>query len=234
MIRAAIVAALLFAAPLQTAVADDGDEPRTISVSGRGEVMAPPDMARVHLGVTSEGNTAPQALTQNSRAMEALMKALREAEVGEKDIRTLNVSLSPLWTMPEPGDQRPKIRGYQASNTVMVTARDLAALGPLLDAATKAGATDIGGISFDISEREARMDEARTAAVEDARRKAQLYAQAADATLGPVVSIVEGGGWGPRPPQPMMRMAVAEAASVPISGGEETLGATVSVTFELR
>jgi len=230
MLRLMVVVALLVAAP---ALADEDTLPRTLSVTGRGEVTAPPDMARVSLGVTTEGNTAGQALDRNSKAMAAVFKALRDAGIAERDIRTTNVSLSPLWSHPQAGDERPKIRGYSASNTVQVTARDFAALGGLLDRATSAGATDIGGIWFDVSDREARLDAARKAAAEDARRKAEIYASAIGVKLGPVISLAEGGAVVPMP-KFEMRMAMADAAAVPIAGGEETLSAMVSVVFGIE
>jgi len=230
MLRLILALAIFAATP---AIADESAPPRTLSVTGRGEVTAPPDIARVNLGVTTEGNTAAQALDRNSKAMSGIFEALKAAGIEERDIRTTNVSLSPLWSRPEGNDERPKIRGYSASNTVQVTARDFDALGGLLDRATQAGATDIGGIWFDVSDRETRLDAAREAAAADARRKAEIYAGAIGATLGPVLSLVEGGAMMPMP-KLEMRMAMADAASVPIAGGEETLSVSVSVVFELK
>lgn len=230
MLRLIVVLALLAASP---ALASEDTPVRTLSVTGRGEVMAAPDLARVSLGVTTEGNTAAQALDRNSKAMAGVFAALAKAGIAERDIRTANVSLSPLWSQPQSHTERPGIRGYSASNTVQVTARDLGAVGGLLDAATAAGATDIGGIWFEVSDRETRLDAARKAAAEDAQRKAAIYAAAVGATLGPVLSLAEGGAAVPMP-KFEMRMAMAAADAVPIAGGEEALAVTLSVVFELR
>jgi uncharacterized protein YggE len=233
MLKPLVPLSLALALAAMPALADDAERTRTLSVTGIGEVMAEPDMAHVSLGVTTEGNTAAQALDLNTAAMTRVFAALTKAGIAEKDVQTTTVSLSPLWSRPVE-NQRPKIRGYQASNQVVVTARDFAALGSLLDTVSEAGATDIGGISFDVSGRDALEDEARRLAGADARRKAEIYAASLGATLGPVLSISEMGG--PRPyPKVMMRAEMAMAdAPVPIAGGEQSISTSLSVVFELQ
>lgn len=231
------LSALLLAGLLAAAAAPAlGDEPareRSLHVTGTGTVMAEPDMARISTGVESEGQTAAQALSLNSRAMARVIEAIEKAGIERRDIRTTSVALSPVYSRPRKDGDRPEIAGYRASNEVTITARELDALGPLLDAVTASGANRIGGIAFDISEREALTDEARTAAVADALRKARLMAEAAGATLGEVITIQEQGGSRPEP-YPMARMAMAEDAGVPIAGGEERVSASVALTFALE
>jgi uncharacterized protein YggE len=99
----------------------------------------------------------------------------------------------------------------------------------VLDRAIAAGANEMSGIEFVVSEQSKLLDQARDDAIADARRKAELYAKAAGAKLGGVVSISEEG---PAPPQPRPMQAV-RAGAVPVAPGEQTLRATVSVSYEL-
>jgi uncharacterized protein YggE len=100
-----------------------------------------------------------------------------------------------------------------------------------IDALVGAGANDIGGINFMVSQESKLLDEARVKAVEDAKRKADIYAKAANIRLGAPVSISEaGGGDGPRP---MVRAQFKANAPTPIAPGEETLRVSVSVSYEI-
>jgi uncharacterized protein len=124
--------------------------------------------------------------------------------------------------------------GYQAGNDVRVRVRDLNRLGVLLDALVTAGSNQLQGISFAIDDTTALLDQARDRAVQDARRKAERYAAAAGVQVGRVLSISEAGAEIPRP---LMRMAAAEmdmGSSVPIASGEQELGVSVNVVYELE
>lgn len=211
-----------------------GSPLRTVTVGGHGEAAGVPDRARVRLGVQVQGPTASEALRENSRRMAALVATLREAGIGERQIRTDNVSLWPEYESAQP-NEAPKIVRYRAGNTVEVRVDDLKALGGVLDRAVAAGGNTIDGVSFEIAEPAPLLDEARRAAMADARRRADLLAAAAGARLGPVLTIDESGGAAPGPvPMPRMRMSMAASAQdVPTSPGEQQLEANVQVTWEL-
>ncbi|WP_170317810.1 SIMPL domain-containing protein [Paroceanicella profunda] len=200
----------------------------TISVTGEGESVLVPDLAYVTLGVTTEGETAAEALTANTDAMTRVFDLLTQQGVAERDTQTSQFSLNPVWA-----DQRdnaePRIAGYRASNLVTIRVREIDALGGLLDGLTRQGANSIQGISFSASDMTEAMEKARRAAVEDARARAALYADAAGVALGEVLSLSEQGGGGGAP---MYRMA-AEAAPVPLARGETTVSASVSMVFEI-
>jgi uncharacterized protein YggE len=112
----------------------------------------------------------------------------------------------------------------------MLTLRDIGRVGEILDVITAAGATDIGGVSFGLSEPSKLLDQARTLAFADAKRKAALYAQAAGLQLGRAISIDEDAA---PPPRAYRAAQAAAAGSVPIEPGEETLRVGVTVSFEL-
>jgi uncharacterized protein YggE len=239
MIRSVALAAA-FAAAIPSTVAlaaGDGDRapPRALSVTGFGEARAAPDMARAVIGVSLRRPGAAEAAGAAAEAMGAVLTALRGAGVAETDLRTVDIQLAPVWVWDEQG-QRNRQEGYEARHMAEATLRDLAALGPALDAAARAGATEFGGVTFDLEDRAAVEDAARRAAVADARRIAAVAAEAAGVTLGAPLSIAVGG---PSWPGPMMMradapMAEAAAAPTPVAPGELTLSATVSVTYAME
>ncbi len=113
-----------------------------------------------------------------------------------------------------------------------IVQRNIGRLGETLDKAISLGANQLGGISFEISNVETLRDDARRRAMENALRRAQLFAAAAGGSVGRVLTISEGGAMpGPRP---FAGVRMAMASSVPIEAGEETLTATVQVTWELK
>lgn len=231
---AASALAVLLAA-VSPSFADEVKMPRTISLSGHGEVKSAPDMAYVTTGVTTQAATAAEALAANTAAMNTLFTALKDAGIEEKDMQTSNFMVQPRYDYND-GKQPPLLVGYDVSNTVTVTVRKLEGLGALLDKVVQAGSNQINGITFDISKPDAAMDEARKLAAADAAHKAKIYAEAMGVTLGPVLSVSE--GVNNQPPVPMLRgkvmMAEAAAAPVPVAAGEQALGIDVNVTWEIK
>jgi uncharacterized protein len=235
--RAQIFAASVIAAGgalLSPAFADDAKLPRALSLSGHGEARLAPDMAVVTLGVASTAATAREALDANSKSMESIIATLTAAQIERRDVQTSNFSVSPRYDYGQGGSQQPKVLGYDVSNNVNVTIRKLDALGAVLDAVVSAGSNQINGVMFQIARPEAASDEARKLAVADAKRKANIYAQASGVTLGNIVSISEGGGY--QPPIPMFKTMRAEAmaADVPIAQGEQVIAVDVNITWEIK
>ncbi len=205
-----------------------------LTVTAEGRVTSRPDMATISLGVVSEGQTAAAALQNNARLMTQAVAALRRAGVAERDIQTSNVSVSPQYAYVE--GQQPRLTGYQANNSVNAKVRNLDNLGRTLDAAVAAGGNQVQGVSFALANPDPVMDQARQAAMRNARARADLYAQAAGLSVDRIMMISEGGGATPMPPMPMMaRMAMAEAApATPVSPGEMETVASVTVVFVLK
>jgi uncharacterized protein YggE len=224
-IFAALVAGALFTAPALA----NSDFPPSISVSGEATISATPDQAEIEAGTTTDAKTAREAADANSTAMAKVLSALKTAGIDAKDIQTSRLSLQPQYA---PNHNPPTVAGYRATNHVMVRLHDLAKVGSTIDTLVSAGATDIGGINFTVSNASKLLDDARTQAIADARRKAEIYAKAAGVTLGTPISISEGGA----APVPMFRakMAAAPMAATPVAPGQETLSVTVNVSWAIK
>jgi uncharacterized protein YggE len=205
--------------------------PPTISVSGEGTVSVPPDMALIDGGVSSEAKTAREASEANNAAMGKVLLALKAGGLDEKDVQTARLSLQPQYAQQtKPGPN--VVVGYRASNRVTIRLRDVTKVAPTIDTLVSSGANEIGGINFMVEKASKLLDDARTEAIADARRKAEIYAKAAGVTLGLPVSISEEGGAAPAPMA--FRKMAGVAAAAPIAQGEETLRVTVSVAWEIK
>lgn len=223
---------LLTAGFMTSAHAEDNSAQLWLSVGGHGEVRQRPDLAMVTAGVSSQADTATAALAANTAAMQAVMKTLKDAGIAEKDIQTGNFTVQPRY---EYGDgQSPKFLGYEVQNAVNVSLRDISRLGAVLDKLVTSGANQINGISFDISNPAAALDEARRRAVADAKHKAEIYAQAGGLTLGPIVSLTEAAANSP-PPLPMRAsIEKASAGDVPVAAGEQIVAIDINVSWALK
>lgn len=227
---AAIVAATLGATSALAQAA-----PATLTLSAEAEVQAAPDIADIGAGVVTQAADAGSALAANSTQMTRVVAALRKAGIADRDIQTSGLSLQPQYRYEQ--NQAPILTGFQASNRVQVTLRDLKGSGKVIDTLVKEGANQIDGPNFRISAPEPLLDKARAEAVRKARARAELYAQAAGLKVKRIASISE--GFEQRPPMPMMRsMAMADAAPAapppPIAPGEVGLVARVTMAFELE
>lgn len=203
-----------------------------LSVSAEGRVESAPDMATISLGVVTEGRTAAEAMAENARRMTGLTQALRRAGVAERDIQTTNVSVNPQYAYVE--NQPPRVTGYQANNQVTARVRNLSNVGRVIDAAVAAGGNTVNGISFSHADPDAQLNAARREAAQEARARADLYAQAFGMRVHRIVAISEGGGYTPPMPMPMMARMEADAVATPVAPGEISTSVSVNVTFELR
>ena len=227
--------ALIVAPGALMAAEDTTPPPRTMTVSGQGEVKAVPDEAVLSAGVTTQARNAAEALAANSRAMNAVFDALKRIGIPDKSIQTSDFSVSAQYQTDQHGNTTQKIVGYQVSNNVTVIVDDLGKLGSAIDALVSSGANSMGDIAFTIRDPKPLLTEARAEAVKDALQRANTYASAAGVTLGPITSIGENGEEAPRPMRPrMMAMSASVAQPTPVAAGEDSVTAGVSITFELR
>lgn len=202
---------------------------RNITVVGNGSVAGTPDTASVDIGVETRGDTAADALTENTTQVNEMLERMQDLGIDEKDIQTSNFSIYAEYNRD--GDQ---IVGYNVNNTVSVKIRDLTSAGELLDQVVQVGANRIYGISFYVDEPAELQAQARDAAIADARAKAERMAQQSGATLGEVLTITENVG---SPIEPVLYAETAQAAvggAVPIQAGEQAFNVNIQVTFALR
>jgi uncharacterized protein len=221
----AVAAATWLAAPAMAQV-----PPPAISVTGEATVSVPPDQAQIDGGVTSDAKTAREASDANNAAMGKVLLALKGAGIDEKDYQTSRLSLQPQYAPNRSGPS--PVAGYRASNRVTVKLRDVAKVASIIDVLVGAGANELGGINFMVSQASKLLDDAREKAIADARRKAEIYAKAAGVTLGEPLNISEEGGSGP--PVFRSKMAAPMAAGAPVAQGEETLSVSVSVSWAIK
>lgn len=238
-IAVAVVVAILgitafFAQGYKPVAAQGTDETppitRTVSVTGNGVITGTPDQATIYVGVRTDAATSAEALTDNNEQMTALINTIKASGVAARDIQTSDFSIYPRYADRTDGELR--VVGYEVSNSVHITVRDLTKLGTILDAAVRAGGNQVSGISFGFSDPAALVDQAREQAVNNARANAEQLATLSDAELGAVITISEGIN---NYPTPIYRdtMAQGEMATVPIESGQSAVNVTVSVTYEL-
>lgn len=234
------VVAVLLVVPLAlrgpaVAAADETRVDRLIQVSGTGEVKVAPDVATVQVAVETTAETAKAAQEQNARAMRGVIDTLRKLGIAEKDIRTTQLSLCPLYgspmrVWPEEEQKPPRVVGFRAENGVQVTVRSLDDVGKVVDAVVASGANRVGGISFGLADPKPWQDRALEQAVADARRQAEVLARAAGVQIKGVRSISVQGGR-----VPIFRSvpyAAPGAAEPPVMPGELAIQVSVSVVFE--
>jgi uncharacterized protein YggE len=241
-VRVAVVALLVLAVAVPGIGQEQGPRPRppamwppeppSITVVGEGRAAARPDTAEVSAGVVTQAGTAAQALTQNSVAMDRVLRAVTAVGIADRDVQTATVNVVPMRRTGRQEPSPPDIVGYEVSNQVRIRVRDLTNLGRVLDALVQEGANVLGGISFSVAEPAPVLDQARTKAMADARRRAELYAQAAGVKVGPVLSIREAPPGIPRFGAEMPRAMAVTA--VPVAPGEQEFQASVTVTYAIR
>lgn len=224
----ALAVAMVLAVPVQLLA-----EPPTLTVTGQGSASAVPDIGTIRAGVETDGNTAAEALAANNALAERLIATLKQAGVAPSDIQTGSLYVEPRYarvsgTQP---DRAPEVVGYRVVNEVSVTIRAVGDMGAILDAVVQAGANRINSIGFGLNDDRAVTDEARREAVADAKRIADIYAEAAGVKLVGILSIREGGNIQPQPGGGLMMRS--EASSVPIEAGESTVRASVTIVWEI-
>lgn len=202
---------------------------RSVSATATGTATGVPDQLVADVGISNEGSSAATVLAENNTKTQALLDALDGAGIDPEDVATTSVQLGPRY-----GDDG-QITGYQATNMVRVTMRDLDTAGSQLDDLVEVGGDSarIQSVALGFNEDDALLTEARADAVSRARKQAEEMAEAAGAELGDVRTITDVDASTPSP----LAYTGAEAASdsaVPISAGSQDLTVQVRVVYELR
>jgi uncharacterized protein len=186
----AAIASPVFA-PRPIAGADPTTPPEhTITVSGTGTVVVSPDIADLRLGVSVSKPTVKAARAAAADSMTRIIAALKKLGIADKDIKTTNLSLQPVYTYPSNGGT-PKLTGYTLTNTVAVTIRDLDVIGDAIDDSLAAGATTMDGVSFRVEDPATAEEQARKEAMAQAKSKAETLATSAGTRITGVSTISE-------------------------------------------
>jgi uncharacterized protein YggE len=210
--------------------AQSPSDPPVIVTSGQAAVERAPDMAWVAIAAETRAREPRAAQQAAADAMTAVLAALRGTGIADADVRTTGYSLQP--DMDHSGG-RARVVGYIARNQIEVRVRDLARLGPVIDAAGASGATSMSGLRFDLADRDQVEREALRRAVEDAMGRAKAIADGAGAALGPIVRIDEQRAFRPAYAREAMQTLDA-AAATPVSPGELHITAQVTLTVGIR
>ncbi|MCI9665897.1 MAG: SIMPL domain-containing protein [Angelakisella sp.] len=174
------------AAPAETTVRlHQEGEPETITVVGKSGMEATPDVAKVSLGVSSRAATPSIAREENTAAINATLAALAEMGIEEKDIQTTNMN---MWNNY---DSNGNLTGYRMSTDLTVYVRDITKAGDVVDAAIAAGANELNGVSYLLSNEDEMYNTALADAIALARTKAEVLAEAAGKTVGQVKKVDE-------------------------------------------
>lgn len=220
---AAALTACSLPAQTSTQTSTQRDITPTISASGEGRREMAPDKATIVLGVETRAKTPAAAASANADRMTAIRGALVRAGVAERDIATARYSLG-LQFGRTPADTQ-----YVAANMVTVTTRQLDQVGRIIDTGLGAGANNINSLQYDLTDRTAALTQALGDAVADARRQAQVMAEAAGGRLGDLIELgTQPGEYRPFYAADMAMRVQASAAPTPVSPGAVTVTAMVS------
>jgi uncharacterized protein YggE len=211
--------------------ASAAEHPRQVTVVGAGEVQGTPDTLTVNASIEFVAPDVTGALNQSSDRQKAVIDALVGSGIDRKDISTTQVSLQPQFA----GGDSTAIIGYRASNSIDVKIRKLDSASQTLSLIISTGgdATRINSVNYSIEDDSQLVKDARARAFNDAKDRAEQYAQLSGLGLGKVISITESGGATPPPPPVPYTRGAEMAAAVPVEPGQQTVGFSVTVIFEL-
>jgi len=215
-----------------------------IWVTGTGKVTLAPDLAYLNLGVHTQEGTAQAARDKAAQAIDAIIAKLKSMGIAEADLHTTYFSLQPVYRYDQifkEGSQysQPVVIGYQVSNSLSVTVRDIAKVGQVIDASVAAGgdSTRVDGVSFTVDDQTSANSKAVELATKDALAKAQQFAALLNISLGKPVYVTQLGGYGPVYKEVVGRTAMdaAGGASVPtaIQPGQFEVTVQVQVVFAI-
>jgi len=205
-----------------------------LTASGTGIVRLTPDMATINLGVSTQDNDVGQAVAANNLTAQAITDAVMGLGVAPEDVRTAYFNVSPQPQYDQTGMPTGQTI-YWVSNTLLVTLRQVDQLGTLLQAAVNAGANNINGVSFDVTDKSQAEEQARQAAMKDAEQRAARLAEAAGATLGEIISIYTGSSsYGTVSYVEAANAGSAGTSAVPIAPGTFDVQIDVTLIYALK
>lgn len=205
-----------------------------LTVNGTGEVRTAPDEATVRLGVVRQAATAAEAQQQVNRTAEAILSSLTQAGLKPEQIQTSELSLQPVYAPQRPNAaEEPRIVAYRASNVVTARLDRLLMVGQVIDAGLKAGANQVDSLQFGLRNDLPVRQRALAEAVREAREKARTIAEALEVRLVRVLEVQEG-GFAVRPVFAGRAALGAAEAGTPVSPGQVSTTATVTVRYQIQ
>ena len=232
------VAALSMACEGDTTVNTAPTDLSGVTVAGHGEVQAPSDTGFFDVGVQVTAATIEEARNRAAQSADAVIKSLAGNGIAEKDIKTSNFSIQPQYDYSKQNSQ-PTIIGYIVTNTVEAKVRKLDTFSKVIDAAVAAGGNDarVQSIRFGIEDNEKLLEQAREAAMKDARKKAEQLAKLGGVSLGQPVTISE--TQVNNPPQPTLAKVAAAtgqlgAFATPLQPGSGSVTVDIAVRWALK
>ena len=194
-----------------------------------------PDLAVVRLGVAEEARTAREAQSTVNIAARAILDAVRGLGIAERGVQTVRLVLSPIYPPRRPGDpEESRIVGYRASTTVSVRVEDIGLVGQVIDAVLNAGANQLEGVSFGVQDDQSTRQQALRQAIAEARGKAEVMADALGVSLDAIISVTEDNVLVRRPRMETARAMALQADATPVSPGEVSVSASVSIEYRLK
>lgn len=213
----------------------------TISFTGTGEVFVKPDLALITFSVQNEAKTVADAMSENTKKMNAVIDSIKKQGVQDKDLKTASFNISPRYEWPQirclsypcPTGERVLV-GYDVYQSLQVKIRNLEKVGSIIQSATDMGANDVSGLQFTVENEDELKSQARKQAIDEARAKAKELASQLGVNLGAITNFSESGSW----PVPIPYFARAEMVGVgeapQIQTGENKIEVTVTITYEIR
>lgn len=216
----------------------------TITVQGTGQATLPPDVARVSFTVENTSVTVATSQAATTKQTNAALAFVKERGIDDKDMKTLSYNISPQYSYPNPCqsgmpcpdyNRAPKIIGYQVSQTIQVTMRDLSAVGELLGGLGTLEVQSVNGPAFALDDSTAGYSAARADAISKAKEQAELLAKQLGVRLGKIVNFSESSSGYPYPMYGMGGgISESKAPTPDVPAGENTYSASVSITYEIR
>jgi uncharacterized protein len=211
---------------------EPGAKPRQVTVVGSGQVQGVPDTLTADVGIEFTAPDVTAAMNQTNDRQQAVINALVGAGLDRKDISTTTVMLQPQYSNPAPNGTE-AITGYRATNAIQVKIHPTDAASRMLAVIVGTGgdATRISSVSYSIADDSQLVKDARARAFNDAKGRADQYAQLSGLRLGRVLSISEASGSEPTaggPPAPPRSMS-----AVPLEPGQQTVSFSVTAVWEL-
>ncbi|RJP47497.1 MAG: DUF541 domain-containing protein [Armatimonadetes bacterium] len=204
----------------------------TFSVTGQGIVTVKPDIAKISIGVEANGVTAKAAQEESNSKINAVIAAIKNLGIEEKDIKTSSYNIHPQYDYVS---GRSRISGYNANTNLSIKVRVIDKANEIIDAATTAGSNQIGNLVFDVDDRTAAEDEARKEAVSQAKSKAQQAAAAAGFSLGKIINYSE--SFNDTSPMPLRAVSLEKAendSTTSLEPGSSEIKVTVTLHYEIR